>query len=79
MERERLGGVGGSKTESAMSIHPQEHVPITQSSKRTRRPDLALPLALLTLAIMIGIGVTAFSGMPNRFAEAPTTVGQATR
>jgi hypothetical protein len=62
-----------------MSIHPQEHVPITQSTKRPQRLDLALPLALLTLAIMIGIGVTAFSGMPHRLAEVPTTVGQATR
>jgi hypothetical protein len=62
-----------------MSIHPHEHVPITQSPKKSRRLDLAVPLALLTLAIMIGIGITAFSNMPQRLAMEPSTVRQAIR
>jgi hypothetical protein len=60
-----------------MTIHPQEHVPITKAPPR--KSDVAIPLALLAVAVMLGLGITAFSSTPYIASVAPTTVGQITR
>ena len=61
-----------------MSIHPQEHAPITQSPKQ-RRSDIAAPISLLAVAVMLGIGITAFSSTPWMSHEQASTVGLAIR
>jgi hypothetical protein len=64
-----------------MSILTHEHVPITvsRSPSRRRRSDIAIPISLLTVAVILGIGITAFSNVPRMDGDAPSTVGYATR
>ena len=60
-----------------MSIHPHKHVPITVSPvRRDRRYDFAIPVSLLAIAVILGVGITAFSHTP---LMEPSTVGYAIR
>ena len=61
-----------------MTIHPHKPVAITQSPKR-RRSDLVGPVALLAVAVMLGIGITAFASTPHVADVRSTTVGQTNR
>jgi hypothetical protein len=69
-----------------MTVHPHEPTPITEASPTTEttpitkakreRPGIALPATLLAIAMMLGLGITAFSGgrwSPN---TETVTVGQ---
>jgi hypothetical protein len=60
--------------EVIMTIHPHQKVPITHARPRSSRA--AAPLALLALAVMLGIGVIAFSSIPQTAGVQVTTVGQ---
>jgi hypothetical protein len=62
-----------------MSIHPREHVPITKSPIAHRRSDVAAPLASLAVAVMLGVGITAFSPRTHFPVVQLTTTGQSIR
>jgi hypothetical protein len=48
-----------------MSINPQEYVPISESPvRRARRAEIAIPITLLAMAVIFGLGITAFSSSP---------------
>jgi len=60
-----------------MSVHPHEPVPITRSPIHGRRKsDVAIPVTLLAMAVILGIGITSFSSSP---VLEPSTVGYAIR
>ena len=61
-----------------MSIHPNINpTPITASRRRRRTSDLAIASSLLAVAVILGIGITAFSTLPSTEVMQATTTGQA--
>jgi hypothetical protein len=57
-----------------MSIHPNTNpTPITASRRRRRTSDLAIASSLLAVAVILGIGITAFSTLPSTDVMQATT------
>jgi hypothetical protein len=60
-----------------MSIHPNiDPTPLTASRRRRRTSDLAIASSLLAVAVILGIGITAFSILPSHEVMQATTTGQ---
>ena len=65
-----------------MGIHRDRgRVPVSESPSPNHREryDVAIPVSLLTIAVILGIGITAFSYVPRVDGDAPSTVGYAIR
>ena len=65
-----------------MSIHPDDYPkPITSTRLRRRNSDLAIASTLLAVAVMLGVGITAFSSLSlsRGSTTQATTTGQGTR
>jgi hypothetical protein len=61
-----------------MSIHPNTNpTPIPAPRRRMRTSDLAIASSLLAVALILGIGITAFS-IPSSNVMQATTTGQVT-
>jgi hypothetical protein len=58
-------------------INSNERVSITQA--RRDKSALATPMALLAIAVMLGIGITAFWSIPQMASVQRATIGQAFR
>jgi hypothetical protein len=56
-----------------MSTNP---TPITVSSLRRRTSDMAIASSLLAVAVLLGVGITAFSTLPSSTAMQAATTGQ---
>jgi len=59
----------------SMSIHLHEHDPITEIPVR-RSSDNAIPISFHAMAVILGVGIPAFSNSP---AMEPTMVRYAAR
>ena len=60
-----------------MSIHPNTNPTRITASRRGRRTsDLAIASSLLAVAVIFGIGITAFSTLPSTNGMQATTTGQ---
>ena len=63
-----------------MTIHPNDNpTPITKSCVKRRAAELAIASTLLAAAVMLGIGITTFSSLPNGAVTQAMTTGQGTR
>jgi hypothetical protein len=63
-----------------MTIHPNDNpTPITRSQFKRRASEMAIASTLLAVAVMLGIGITAFSSLPSGSVTQVTTAGQGTR
>ncbi|MPZ39723.1 MAG: hypothetical protein GEU95_17020 [Rhizobiales bacterium] len=60
-----------------MIINPDERVPIAQA--RIDKSALAVPMTLLAIAVMLGVGITAFWSIPQMASVQRATIGQAFR
>jgi hypothetical protein len=60
-----------------MSIYPNTNpTPITASRRKRRTSDVAIASSLLAVAVILGIGITAFSTLPSTNVQQATTTGQ---
>jgi hypothetical protein len=63
-----------------MSIHPNDNpTPVTSSPRKRRPSDMAIASTLLAVAVMLGVGIIAFSSLPSGSIIQATTTGQGTR
>ncbi|MBX9772946.1 MAG: hypothetical protein K2Y71_00930 [Xanthobacteraceae bacterium] len=61
-----------------MSIHPNDNpTPITKSRPKRRAPKITS--AMLAVAVIVGLGILAFSSLPGGFDIQATTTGQGNR
>ena len=63
-----------------MSIHPNDNsTPITKSRPTRRASEMATASTLLAVAVLLGLGITAFSSRPGGSIIQATTTGQGSR